>query len=799
MFKSLMLIGRRNLVKDRLFSILNLLGLSTGLTCTLLIYLWVSDEMKIDRFHRKGERLYQVMENAPLADGGLMTTEHTPDPLAGALTTEFPEMESTATVKFPDEDENPRGILSTGETSIKAAEIYATPNFFDFFSFRLLDGYHDQVLADPSSVLISDELARKLFHTTKELRGKTLTWNRGPGDAGSANGTYVVSGIFEAVPGNSSMLFDLIFSHQLYVEKNKDYINWKNSNPSTYVLLREGVTPEKINEKLKLFAQRKFGSGSKNHQEESFFLQGYADRYLHNRYENGSPVGGRIEYVRLFSWIAAIILVIACINFMNLSTAKSSRRIKEVGIRKVMGARRGMLIIQYLAESLLMTTLALLISGLLIALLLPAFRSITGKSLFVHADAGLVLTVAGVTLLTGILSGSYPAIYLSGFRPAMILKGKLRTASGESWVRKGLVVVQFSISVVLILAVLVVYEQMKLIRTINLGYDKSNIIHFSSEGRIQQNQGDFLSALKKIPGVVSASGMEGDMLGNHSGGGGIDWPGKSGRVEFSGLYVDFDFMETMNLRMKEGRMFSAKYSSDSTGVIFNESAITAMKLENPVGKSVRLWGLTGHIIGVVKDFHFESLYNHVGPLFIAYRQSTDNIVVKVIPEHLSATLGRMAELYKQYNPGLPFEYQFLDEDYRKLYISEERVSVLSRYFAGMAIIISCLGLFGMAAFTAHKRQKEIGIRKVIGASMGNVAVLLSRDFFKLIFRALLIALPLAWWLMNHWLEGFAYRVRINPGLFVLTAATTLFITALTISYQSLKAGMTDPVKSLRAE
>ena len=800
MFKNYVKFAWRNLLKDRQFSLLNLIGLSTGLACGLLIFLWISDERSVDTFQKNGDRLYQVMENSPITDGGVSTMEHTPDLLGGALVREVPGIEEAVTIKFPDEDDNPKGILSMGESSLKARELFVTPNFFTVFSFRLLDGNKDQVFSDEHNVLLSDEIAMKLFHSTKDVIGKTIIWDRGSGSSKTFNGIYTVSGIFQAPPSNSSIQFDILFPHELYVAKTSDDINWQSNSPDTYVLLKKGVDVQQLRNKVKDFIKSRYKPGSEDLKwTGTLFLQRFTDRYLHNHYENGEVAGGRIAYVQLFSIIALFILVIACINFMNLATAKASHRIKEVGIKKVIGASRASLIFQYLSESMLMTLGSLVFAILIVFALLPGFRELTGKELRMDLDLGLLVALAGIALFTGLLAGSYPALYLSGFRPARALKGRLHAAAGESWIRKGLVVFQFAISMVLIVSVGIVYKQMELIQTRNLGYNKDNIIHFANEGKLQQNQQTFLAELRALPGVVSASDMEGDMLGNHSGGGGIDWPGKTERIEFSGLYIDYDFMQTMGLHMKEGRMFSRKFNSDSSSVIFNETAIAAMRLKDPLGKIVKLWGRQAPIIGVVKDFHYESLYNKVGPFFLSFRKNGSNNLVKIKAGMERETLIQIEKLYKTFNPGLPFEYNFLDEDYKALYASEQRVSTLSRWFAGIAVIISCLGLFGLATFTAQKRQKEIGIRKIVGASIRQIVILLSAGFLKLVCIALFVAFPITWWILRFWLSTFAYRVQMGPGIFLMASGAILFITFLTISFQAVRAAIENPVKSLAAD
>ncbi|MGH2649205.1 MAG: ABC transporter permease, partial [Ginsengibacter sp.] len=400
-----------------------------------------------------------------------------------------------------------------------------------------------------------------------------------------------------------------------------------------------------------------------------------------------------------------------------------------------------------------------------------------------------------------LIAGSYPALYLSRFKPVSILKGKLITSSGESWIRKGLVVFQFTISVVLIVAVIIVYQQMKLIQTTNLGYNKDNILSFSNDGDIKKNIAPFLNEIRKLPGVMNATSESGDFLGkaNHSGSG-IDWNGKNPNlgIEYYGIKVSDDFFETMGLQMAEGRAFSKDFA-DSSNVIFNQSAITAMGLKNPVGKIVTMWGKQKQIVGIVKDYHYKSLYEKVGPAFIEYAPDNNTTLVKIKAGFEQQTVADIKNLFTKFNNGLEFTYSFLDDDYNKLYASEQRVAILSKYFAGIAILISCLGLFGLATFTAQKRQKEIGIRKVIGASVNSITTMLSKDFLILIGISLLIAFPISWWLMDNWLQSFAYRINISPVVFLIAGFSVVLITLFTISFQSIKAAMANPVKSLRTE
>ena len=802
MITSYFKIAWRNLIRDRQFSLLNLMGLSTGLACVFLIYLWVSDERSIDKFNEKDSQLFQVLKKGSNSDGTVVVRETTQGLLAKNMAADIPEIEYAVSVR----KEGELGVLTSGEKHIKASWEFTDKDFFNVFSYQLINGNKNNPLLDKYGVLLSDKLAMKLFNTTENIIGKTISW-----DAGSEfSGVYKIAGTFKAAPANASDQFDLLFSYSLFVEKETDTQGdvafWGSNMSQTYLILKKGTDVVAFNNKIKDYTKTKIRSLYKNNDMDKYegdlLVQRYSDKYLYNHFENGVASGGRIEYVKLFSAIAIFILIIACINFMNLSTAKASRRIKEVGIRKVVGAQRGTLILQYLGESMMMAFLSLMIAGMMVIIFLPAFKEMTGKNLAIQFNASLVFSFLSITLITGIVAGSYPALYLSGFRPALVLKGKLISSSGESWVRKGLVVFQFSISVILIISVMVVYKQMDLVRTKNLGYNKDNIIHFASEGSLQKDQSVFLSEIKKIPGVINASGMEGDMVGNagHSGGG-ISWEGKDPNlgIEYYGIGVDYNLMETLSLSMKEGRMFSANFGSDSSKVIFNESAINMMGIKNPVGKKVSLWGRENEIIGVVKDFHFESLYKKVGPLFFYYSPKNNDLLVKIKAGKEKETLASVEKFYKQFNSGLPFQFKFLDDDYQALYSSEQRVGLLSRYFAAVAIIISCLGLFGLAAFTAQKRQKEIGIRKIVGASAGNVVIMLSSDFLKLVLIAIVIAFPVSWLMMHKWLESFAYRVPISVGIFFIAGFATVFITLITISFQSIKAALMNPVASLRSE
>lgn len=785
MFKGIFTIAWRNLRKDRLFTLLNLLGLSTGLACALLIFLWVRDEKQINHFNTKDDRLYQVLVNND--DHGQITTlSQTQGLLAPALKNEVSGIEYAASVLPASWFQN-GGVLRYGEAHLKAGGQFISKDFFDVFSCKILQG---KALADKQSIMISDRMARKLFPQEQDAVGKSIHWEQG-----DYSGDYAITGVFQAPPANATEQYDLLLDYDLILDKRKELRAWSNFDPYTYIIVGKDVDITALQHRMKDFVKTK-DKGSNT----SLILTKYSDFYLYNKYENGKQSGGRIAYVKLFSLIAFFILLIACINFMNLSTVKAASRVKEVGVKKVVGASRGLLVVQYLSESILLSLLALIFAIVWIILLLPVFNHITGKQLYIWPGASLVSSMLGITLLTGIIAGSYPALYLSGFKPAVALKGKLRTAFGEVMTRKGLVIFQFVLSVTFIIAVLIIYKQMEYIQNRNLGYNRSHLVHFEVPTEQTDNMASFLQIAKNQAGVQDASSYYHDFTGNHGGLGGMNWPGKSDNTDlnFSNLEVGYGYLEVMGVKLKEGRYFSQD-SRANNEIIFNETAIREMGIKDPIGKTVRFWDMDKVIVGITKDFNYESLYQSVKPAFFQSYPVMPNFVVKIAPGKDEATLQQLKQLYEQHFQGLTFDYKYVDEDYQALYASERRVSDLSRYFGGLTILISCLGLFGLAAFTAQRRQKEIGIRKVIGASTGNIITLLSADYFKLISIAIIIAFPLAGWMMFQWLQTFAYRIQIGADVYCIAGIATLLITFTTISYQSIKAALTNPVKSLQTE
>ncbi|WPP51373.1 ABC transporter permease [Catalinimonas niigatensis] len=797
MFRHQLLLIYRNFQRFRSTFLINLIGLSSGLCCVLLIYLWVNDELSVDKFHEKDSKLYQVIEHQQHAEN-IITTEGTAGLLAASLAEDMPEVEY-ATVVTPSSwfGNFTLSVENSGEIkNIKAPGQFVGKDFFTVFSYHLKEGEESQVLADKNSIVISEDLARRLFNTTENVVGKTLEWH-----LLHFTKQVTITGLFEGTPPQSSAQFDFALSFDVFREINPSIAEWGNHGPHTYLVLQEGTDIKAFNDKIEGYMNSKTDFNTFR----TLFARPYSEGYLYGTYENGKQAGGRIEYVRLFSIIAIFILLIACINFMNLSTAKASRRIKEVGIKKAIGAGRSTLISQYLGESLLMTFVSLLTAIVLVALLLPQFNIITGKQLSFDFELPIILTFLGITLITGLIAGSYPALYLSGFNPATVLKGggtgKFGGSVGEVWARKGLVVFQFVLSVVLIVSVWVVYQQISFVQNKNLGYDKKNVVSFSLEGKVAENPETFLGEMKRIPGVINASIMQQNIVGNTSTTVGLNWEGKNPEdvIKFQNFSAGYDMIETLGLEMASGRSFSHAFSSDSTALIFNEAAIEVMGLSDPIGATVNLWGQDRQIIGIVKDFHFESLHEEVKPMYIKLGGPYMTAIAKVEAGKEQETLASMQNFYQSFNPGYSFDYQFVDADYQALYAAEQRVSTLSKYFAGLAILISCLGLFGLAAFTAERRLKEIGIRKILGSSNFGIVRLLSGDFTKMVFTAILIALPLSYVIAQQWLESFAFQIDLAWWYFAGAGCIALLIAWFTVGLQTVKAAMINPAQCLKDE
>lgn len=789
MFKYNLTIFLRNIKRDKSSFFINLIGLSTGLACALLIYLWVDDELNIDKFHEKDSQLYQVMQNYQMPDG-IHTWEYTPALLANSIIKDMPEIEMA--VSSNNKYFTTNGILSNGERAFETNGLYVSEDYLKIFDYKVLCGNKEQMLTDKKYVVISEKYAQKLFKSIENIIGKTIEW-----EGGIYNGVFEISGVFKNMPSNSSVKFDILFHFDLIRDNISWVNNWKGDGAITYVVLKKGTNIADLNKKLTHFIKT-----TASRKEASLFLQKYSERYLNSKYENGVITGGRIEYVRLFSIIALFILLIACINFINLSTAKADLKLKEIGIKKTMGSGRKMLIFQFLGESILISTFSLIIAIILVIILLPIFNEITGKSLQFIIGTKLLFNLIMINLLTGLVSGSYPAIYLSGLNPIKVLKaGNTKSNFNKLWLRKGLVIFQFSISVVFITGFIVVTKQIKYTQTKTLGYNRDNIICFDRKGEGVNNE-VFLAEIKKIPGVLLASNMTGPFLNNPYTNNNYSWKGKTSeqQIPFPNQSVGYGFFETLDMQFVEGRPFSDDYKNEYSKVIVNEAAVEFMGFKEPLGEIIQ-YGQNQNmqIIGIVKDFQINSLHENIKPCFIRFEPNGRNIIVKVKGGTEISTLEKLENLYKKFHPKYPFDFTFLDLEYQALYDSENRVAFLSKYFAFIAIIISCMGVFGLGAFTIQQRKKEIGIRKVQGSTTFGIVRLLFGDLTTLIFFSILISMPLGYYISKNWLNSFAYRIELNWWIFAGAGIIALLIGWLTVAMQTFKAANSNPVICLKDE
>ncbi len=777
----------RNIKKNRTTFFINLLGLSTGLACVLLIYLWVHDELNVDKFHVNDELLYRTLEHTSFNED-IVTWKETSGPVAKVLADEMPEVVYSTAIAPP--EWFGKQNLSTEEKDIKALGQYVGKDYFNIFSFNLLYGDKNEVVTDKNSIVISESLAMSLFNTTENILGQVIELEH--------ERPLLVSGVFKDTPPNSTIQFDFALAYDILLDMPAyNWVqNWGSTGPEVFMVLKEGTDIEQF--------KRKIANLIKVRQEEStrtLSVIPFSDYYLYGNYENGKQAGGRIEYVRMFSIIAIIILIIACINFMNLSTARASRRQKEIGVKKAVGAIKKTLVFQFLGESVFTAHIALAVAIVIVLVFLPQFNEIVGKNLSLSFNGNFIFSFIAITLFTGLLAGSYPALYLSSFKTVMILKGKLKNSVGEFWTRKGLVVVQFALSVVLIVSVFVIYKQIEFVQGKNLGYNKDNVMYFGIEGKVKNGLETFISEIKKISGVTNASSTSHDMIG-HSWSAGIGWEGKDplDNTQFQIAIVNYDLIETLDMEIISGHGFSRDFASEINGIIFNETAIEAMGLKNPIGKSVDFLGQKNTISGVVKDFHIKSLHEAVEPMILVLGPAgTNTVMVRIESGKEQETLAAIGTFYEEYNPGFPLDYQFLDQEYAELHASEQRVSTLSKYFAGLAILISCLGLFGLAAFTAERRGKEISVRKVLGQTSTQVVLMLSTEFAKLVLVAIIIALPMAYLLTSNWLSGFAYRIPLRFWYFLAAGMVAFFVALLTVGSQALTAAHKNPVDGLRDE
>lgn len=783
-----LLITLRGFKRHKATFLINLIGLSTGLAASLLIFLWVNDERSVDTFNEKNDRLYWVFTNFTLPES-IITWDYTSGKLAQSIKDEFPEVEDA--VRVGNHFFRPQGIISHSEKAFEVNGLFASSNFFQVMTYPLISGQANNIIQDKNSVAISESLAITVFGAAAQAVGNTIEWENS-----FFNQSFVVSGVFKDPPKNATEQFNIVANYQILLDVDEWADDWKGGYARTYLLLKEGVDADNLNQKVAGLMD-----GKTDNNKQKLFIQPYAKNYLYGAYDNGIQVGGRIENIRLFTVIAIFILLIACINFMNLSTAQASKKMKEVGVKKAIGANRSDLVFQFLGESILLSLLSLLVAIGLVILSLPQFNEITSKQLEFNLG-DFILSLLAIVLGTGIVAGSYPAFYLSGFKPVAVLKGKINNIKGEEWVRKGLVVVQFTLSVIFIIGIITINQQMEYSYNKPLGYDSENILMFTRKGTENFDPAPFLTELKSIPGVTSVGNMEGEFLWGNDNSSGYSW--QEGDADDNHLFkspkMGYNIVETLGLKLVAGRSFSKALNDDESKIMLNEAAVKFMGLKDPIGFKLEASPNDfKEVIGVLSDFQYGSLHQKIEPMLFRFRNRGDDFIVKLQAGTEVQTLEKIAAVYAKFNPKYDFEPSFLEDDYRALYSTEDKVAQLSNYMAGIAILISCLGLFGLATFTAERRSKEIGIRRILGASQLVVVKLLSATFTKTVLISIILAIPIGYYFANEWLQNFAYSIELEWWFFALAGASALLISWLTVGFQTLKSARINPVDCLKNE
>ena len=789
MLQNYLNIALRNLLRNKVFSIINLSGLSIGMACAILILVWIENQLSYDRFHAKSDRIY-TLNNRDRTNGELWAWNSTPKILAPTVRQDYPQVEEAVRVS------DTEFLLTYGDKKLNATGNFVDPGFLTVFSFPLLEGNPGTALAGTNHIVVTEKLARKLFGDAEPM-GKVVR-------IGTTD-YFTVTGVLKDLPNNTSLRFEYLVSWAYMTQLGQDDASWSNNSVYSIVLLKPGVSQSAFDAKIKNITIDHTGGANKATTQ--VFTQRFAEAYLYSKSENGQYVAGRVEMVYFLGIVAAFILLIACINFMNLSTARSEKRGKEVGIRKVVGASKGKLVGQFLGESVLLAFLAGVLALLLVQLALPAFGQLVSQDLYLDV-ANPWFWIAGLFFVgvTGIVAGSYPAFFLSSYKPVTVLKGSFKAAHALVTPRKVLVVLQFTFAIVLIVFTLVVTRQINFTQQRDAGYTRDQLVYVPFQGDIAKQYENIRAELLRSGAAVAVTKSMSPITQRYSDGWGFSWPGSTEadkKTDFTWMASESGFVETMGVTLLEGRDIDIRqYPTDSTAILLNEAAVKAMRLENPVGQIVKDWGNRSlRVVGVLKDFVYGSPNDKVQQLIVFGPAYWFNVMhFRLNPARPVAQNLRLAEgAFKKFNPQYPFEYKFADEVYARKFNDLVNFGRLTAVLAVLTIFISCLGLFGLSAYMAQNRTKEIGVRRVMGASVRGVAALLTRDFLKLVVVALLIACPVAWVLLDAWLQLFEYRVAIEWWIFASAGVASLLIALLTVGYQAIKAATTNPAQSLRTE
>jgi putative ABC transport system permease protein len=788
MLKTYFKIAYRNLIRHKAYSIINISGLAIGMAASILILLWVQNELSYDRFHKNAEQIYRIT-----CDASGFKAAVNPAAMPAGLKAQMPEIKNTVRLSHLSTN-----LFEIGNRKFEEKRVfYVDDTFLQIFSYALVKGDPLTALKRVDGVLITQDMAKKYFGQEDAI-GKVLRKDNG--------GNVVVTGVLANIPANSDLQFDFILPMASIAKTNNDLKNnvWDNFNFYSYVQLDKNFAPTAAS--LSKFAQQMTRIYHKVQPDMKieFQLQALTSIHLSQPLQVDLPGHGNVQYVRIFFIVAILILVVACINFMNLATARSARRAKEIGLRKVAGAIRGQLIIQFLGESLLISFFALLLALVLVWLFLPLFNNLADKKLAIDFLNGkLWLSLLGIALVTGLVSGSYPALFLSGFNPVKVLKGNMKSMGGNLLFRNGLVVTQFIVSILLLIGTVTIYNQLKFIKNRNPGFEKDNLLYMPMTGDMWNKQQALKSELKQNP-LTSNFAIISDLPTNLiSGTLGVDWVGKDPRsqVVIPSMDVNEDFIQVFKTKILSGRGFSTSFKADSNNFVVNERMLSVMGLKTAtaVGKSLTFQGTKGNIIGVVQDFNFKPIQQSIEPLVLRLNKYGGIVIIRTVPKNIEATIKALTKISEQLNPAYPFKYDFLDQDLASMYKGEQQMGSIFNLFALLAIFISCLGLYGLSAFMAEQRTKEIGVRKVLGASVFNVVYLLSTGITRLILVAIAIAIPLSWYAVDSWLASFAYHISVGWVVFVVASLAALGIAWLTVSYESIKVAIVNPIKSLRTE
>jgi len=777
-------IAFRTLLKNKGYSFLNIFGLAIGITCASLIFLWVEDEVSFNSDFEKQDQVYYVPTHQEY-DGEWRTFNSTPGPLAEAMKTEIPGVLRAARTKERD------FLFAVNDNAINSSGRYVDKDFIDIFSLQFIEGNAEDAFNNPEAIIITQEMAEQLYGENNKVLGKVLKVNNAD--------NYLITGVIKNASKNITFPFNWIAPFQRYSNGQEWMTGYGSFFADTFVELSPESDFSAVDAQVRGLLEKKTDeSGSKA------FLHSIKDWHLRADFENGKQVGGRIIYVRLFSLIALIILLIACINFMNLSTARSEKRANEVGVRKAMGSGRTRLIFQFITEALILAFIATIVSVILLFILVPQFNLLIQKDLVLGLAKPLhIIVLLVITLVCGVFAGLYPAFYLSSFKPVEVLKGLKVTQGSAIFIRKGLVIGQFTISIVFIISTILVYQQIQHVKNRDLGFDKEQLISIDVNGTMIEKFSVIKQDLINTGAVTSVGLNNTGVLDGGNNGSGLEWTGGTDTedVLISFRYISSGFLETAGMELAAGRGFSENIAKDSASVLITESFARLMGKGSAIGKKVIRWEDSYTVIGVVKDYLYEDMYGQSDPvLFFNYHGEASFMYLKTNPEIATNTmLSKVEAVMKKHNPAYPFEYSFVDDTFNAKFKSEQLIGKLSQLFALLAILISCLGLFGLAAYTAEQRSKEIGIRKVLGASVSGLVKLLSKDFLKLVGISILIAIPMAWYGMDSWLQDYAYRIEIDWRIFLVAGVVALLIALVTVSFQAVKAALANPVDSLKTE